>query len=205
MDSIIFDLDGTLWDSTPLIAQAWNTYLWEEFHLETNITSETLKSLFGQPLPDIARQLFPHCSEEEQLRRISGCCEAEHRALTKKAAPLYPQLRETLDELSPRLPLFIVSNCQSGYIELFLHTTGLSSYFSGHLCYGDTEQSKAQNISSIIQKYHLLSPVYVGDTLGDYQSCQKAGIPFVFASYGFGEVPNPDYIISCPRDLLQLL
>lgn len=204
MDSIIFDLDGTLWDSTPLIAQSWRTYLQEEFHIQTDITAETLKSLFGQPLPDIARQLFPDCTEEEQLQRISGCCEAEHRTLTQKAAPLYPQLKETLDELFSKVPLFIVSNCQAGYIELFLDTTGLSSYFSDHLCYGDTEQSKAKNISRIVQKHHLKTPVYVGDTFGDYESCKEAGVPFVFASYGFGEVPEPDYTISCPKDLLRL-
>ena len=36
------------------------------------------------------------------------------------------------------------------------------------------------------------------------QSCRKAGIPFVFASYGFGDVPEPDYRISRPADLTKL-
>ena len=50
----------------------------------------------------------------------------------------------------------------------------------------------------------MKSPVYVGDTMGDFLSCRKAGVPFVFASYGFGDVPEPDEIIRKPMDLVDL-
>ena len=40
--------------------------------------------------------------------------------------------------------------------------------------------------------------------LGDYQACQEAEVPFVFASYGFGQVDTPDYVIEKPMDLLTL-
>ena len=43
-----------------------------------------------------------------------------------------------------------------------------------------------------------------GDTFGDYQACQEAEVPFVFASYGFGQVDTPDYVIEKPMDLLTL-
>ena len=42
----------------------------------------------------------------------------------------------------------------------------------------------------IAERNHLKHPVYVGDTIGDYNACQEAGVPFVFAAYGFGEVPE---------------
>ena len=54
MDSIIFDVDGTLWDSTEIVADAWTRYLKEERHINMDITAEKLKSLFGQLLPRIA-------------------------------------------------------------------------------------------------------------------------------------------------------
>ena len=66
------------------------------------------------------------------------------------------------------------------------------------------EMAKAENISLISEKYHLQSPVYVGDTMGDYQACRKAGVPFIFASYGFGDVPTPDAVIKSPLDLVSL-
>lgn len=204
MDSIIFDVDGTLWNSTDIVARAWSDYLREKEHMNMEITSEKLMSLFGQLLPDIAKALFPDFSEKEQLRLIDGCCQAEHDALSVQCAPLYQGLEETLQILSERFPLFIVSNCQAGYIEVFLKATGFGKYFKGHLCPGDTGMAKAANISKIAADYHLASPVYVGDTMGDYQACKEAGIPFIFASYGFGYVEAPYAVIQKPMDLIPL-
>ena len=195
-DSIIFDVDGTLWDSTDVVARAWTQYLREKEHMEIEITSQKLMTLFGQLLPDIAKALFPDLSEEEQLRVIDACCQAEHEALLKECAPLYEDLEQTLQKLSAEYPLFIVSNCQAGYIEVFLQATGFSKYFKGHLCPGDTGMAKAENITRIVDDYHLNSPVYVGDTMGDYEACRKAGVPFIFASYGFGNVPEPYAVIQ---------
>ena len=56
----------------------------------------------------------------------------------------------------------------------------------------------------IAETYNLKNPVYVGDTMGDYNACQKAGVPFIFADYGFGSVDSPDYIIHKPMDLLDI-
>ena len=203
MDSIIFDVDGTLWNSTEIVARSWTEYLKKE-GIFMEITSEKLMSLFGRLLPDIAAILFPDLPEEEQLRIIDGCCQAEQEALEKECAPLYEGLEDTLKELSAKYPLFIVSNCQAGYIEVFLEATGFGHYFKGHLCPGDTGLAKAENILSISRQYNLSSPVYVGDTQGDYDACQKAGVPFIFAEYGFGSVNADVPVIQKPADLLSL-
>ena len=204
MDSIIFDVDGTLWDSTEIVAEAWSNYLTNTEHMDTDVSSRRLMGLFGQLLPDIAKALFPELPESEQLRIIDGCCQAEHEALLRKCAPLYPQLEETLDTLSHRFPLFIVSNCQAGYIEVFLKATGFGHYFKGHLCPGDTGMAKADNIMKIRDDFNLKDPVYVGDTLGGFNAWRKARVPFIFAEYGFGAVEDPDYRISAPADLMEV-
>lgn len=204
MDSMIFDVDGTLWDSTEIVAKAWTKVLAEQTDLHMVITSARLHQLFGQTLPDIARQLFPEETTERQLELIDLCCEEEHRALLQTPAPTYPELEDTLKVLSKTYPLYIVSNCEAGYIETFLEATGLTSYFQGHLCPGDTGNAKAANIRQIVQDYNLKEPVYVGDTTGDYCACQEAGVPFVFASYGFGQVDTPDYVIEQLNDLILL-
>ena len=203
MDSIIFDIDGTLWDSTGIVADAWNECL-KNRGIPVRVTGTQLKSLFGQLLMDIARQIFRDYPEEMQASLIEDCCRAEHEALRLRPAPLYPSLPETLEVLSGKYPLFIVSNCQAGYIELFLASTGLGRFFRGHLCPGDTNLAKAENILKIAELYHLSSPVYVGDTLGDFTACRKAGVPFVYASYGFGQVEAPYYRIEKPLDLVSL-
>ena len=78
MDSIIFDVDGTLWDSTGIVAEAWSDYLIHTEHMDTDVSAKRLMGLFGQLLPDIAKALFPELPEAEQLRIIDGCCQAEH-------------------------------------------------------------------------------------------------------------------------------
>ncbi|MNW70116.1 hypothetical protein D3C74_493110 [compost metagenome] len=55
-----------------------------------------------------------------------------------------------------------------------------------------------------MQRNNLANPVYVGDTEGDQSAAAFAGIPFVFASYGFGAVSCPDYTINRLNDLLEL-
>lgn len=204
MDSIIFDLDGTLWDSTESIAKSWDKAVREQTPLNVTITKDTMTPLLGQILPDIVRAIFPEESEESREHLLKICCQQEHEDLLKKCAPLYEGLEDTLAKLSDKYQLFIVSNCEAGYIEVFLETSGLGDYFSGHLCPGDTGHAKAYNIRELIQRYHLRSPVYVGDTQGDCDATKEAGIPFVFAAYGLGFAENPDYTIYKLPELLDL-
>ena len=204
MDSIIFDVDGTLWDSTDVVAKAWTDYLRQKEQIDLTITAGQLKTLFGKPLAEIAALVFPEYPENEQLRLIDGCCEAEHALLHITGAPLYEDLEKALQILSAQYPLYIVSNSQCGYIELFLEKTRFAKYFQGHLCNGDTGLDKGSNIRQIADQNGLKDPVYVGDTMGDFEACRKAGVPFVLAEYGFGEVSGPDMRISKPMDLITL-
>lgn len=204
MDSIIFDVDGTLWDSTDVVAKAWTDYLRQKEQIDLTITAGQLKTLFGKSLAEIAALVFPKYPENEQLRLIDGCCEAEHALLHITGAPLYEDLEKALQILSAQYPLYIVSNSQCGYIELFLAKTGFAKYFHGHLCNGDTGLDKGSNIRQIADQNGLKDPVYVGDTMGDFEACRKAGVPFVLAEYGFGEVSEPDMRISKPMDLITL-
>ena len=55
-----------------------------------------------------------------------------------------------------------------------------------------------------MERNHLKDVVYVGDTLGDSRACTEAGIPFIFAAYGFGEVPDAPNVIHSIRELIPL-
>ena len=81
MDCIILDIDGTLWDTTPIVAEAWNVVLNKRTDVAWRATADNLKALFGRPLPVIASMIFPELSDEEQLVLIDECCEEEHRTL----------------------------------------------------------------------------------------------------------------------------
>ena len=203
MDGIIFDVDGTLWDSTAEVAVAWNEALRNHSEVELVLTAELLKREFGKPLPEIVEDLFPELSKEEQERIAGYLFKYENKRMETAPCVLYDGLKETIRELSKQYRLFIVSNCQEGYIEAFLKNTGLEECITDHLCPGDTGVYKAENIRMIMERNHLKSAVYVGDTQVDADACKAAGVPMIYAAYGFGTVKDPEAEVHSFRELLQ--
>lgn len=204
MDSIIFDVDGTLWDSTESVAASWNKAIREHSSLNLTLDPISLSRVFGKTMTEIADTLFSFLNSDERLDLLNICFNEENRYLEDHPGILYPDVAQTLKKLSLRYPLYIVSNCQCGYIEVMLRTTGLEPYIRDHLCFGETQVSKGETIRMLIARNQLQSPVYVGDTQGDADSCKAAGIPFVFAEYGFGDVPDAQTKIHTFSDLEKL-
>lgn len=205
MDGIIFDVDGTLWDSTEPVARSWNHVIAEYTDLRPECTGASLKHLFGKTMDEITLALMPSLSSEERTRIGNLCFNYENELLKTDHGTLYPGVREVFAYLSSKTDLYIVSNCQCGYIEVFLKTMELGSYIKDYLCFGQTQMEKDQTIRLLMEKNSLDNVVYIGDTLGDYNSCQKAGVPFIFSEYGFGEVPEAQRRISSIRQLPDLL
>lgn len=207
IDSIIYDLDGTLWDSVAVVAVGWN----KVFHSfpkssSVTVTEEDLRGLFGKTMEDIGHCLLDGLvPDEEQPEILEACYPAEEEAIDTNPPSPYEGVEESLRILSEKYKLFIVSNCQAGYIECFLRNTGLEKYFTDHVCPGDTGNAKAANIRYTIEKHNLSSAIYVGDITSDCIASREAGVPFVHAAYGFGEVENPDAVIHCPMDLTKIL
>ncbi len=204
-DGIIFDVDGTLWDCTEVVAARWSRLFAGEPDLNgLSLTGADLRKLFGKPLAEIGAILFHGLPDERQAELLEKCYIEENLALEQNPPAPYEGVETVFRELSGQYPLFIVSNCQSGYIEQFLKSTGFAPYITDHLCPGDTGLLKADNIRLIAERHHLTSAVYVGDTALDCDSSREAGVSFVFASYGFGQAENPDAVIAKPLDLLEL-
>jgi len=206
-DSIIFDLDGTLWDSTETITKAWQTALDKAPYMSHEImTRERVRSITGMTYDKIFEKLFPALSTEQRAEVQQLCSVAELDILHKQGGTLYPGLADTLTYLGEKYKLYIVSNCQSGYIELFLDLHHMHPHFLAHQCYGTKGNPKADNIRDIVTDHNLQNPVYVGDTTGDYDSATKAGVPFIFAAYGFGQVQSGQVAtINNFHELKQLL
>lgn len=186
--AVIFDMDGTLWDASSQIVISWNRtidrfpQIWEE------ITLKRLQAELGKPMDDIATSLFPWLSYERAVALMDICAEDENRYLAAHGAVLYDGLEDTLKLLEGEYDLYIVSNCQKGYIEAFLEYYHFEKYFRDIECYGNTLQGKSFNIRRLMDRNHIDRAIYVGDTQGDADASDKAGIPFIYASYGFGRV-----------------
>lgn len=204
MDSIIFDLDGTIWDPIDTVLHAWNSCLKKHSQIKKELTRSDFKKTMGLQMHEISRKLFPNLSEDFRKQLITECCHTEIGYIKKQGGNLYPNVEEVLNILSKNYKLFIVSNCEDGYIESFYDFHNLEKYFLDYENPGRTGLSKGENINLIITRNSLTAPIYVGDTVGDLSAARYAGIPFVYAKYGFGQVREYDYAIEKFNELITI-
>jgi phosphoglycolate phosphatase len=203
-DALIFDLDGTLWDTNATCAQAWNHVLARLDIAYRPITAADVRRVAGRAHVDAVREAFSGLAEDD-IQRISLLTQTEdNRAISRYGADIYPGVRELIPRLGAFLPLMIVSNCQRGYIELFLSTSGLGEHFGDFECWGNTGNHKAANLGALIARNDLRSAWLVGDTEGDYEAASENGVRFVHAGYGFGGVSGCDARIEDFSELLEL-
>ncbi len=204
-ESLIFDIDGTLWDSRALVAEGYNNQLKKEGLDHLCVDAETLKPLFGKVMTEIADVILASIPVEQRYGLMERCMDTENRYLFENECKIgYPNVKETIAELSKKYRLFIVSNSQCGYPELCMDKLGLTPYIQGHLCFGDTGTSKGKTIRTLMEKYDIQNCAYIGDTQGDYEATVEAGVPFIFAAYGFGTPDGFAAKIDRFEDLLRL-
>ena len=204
-ESLIFDIDGTLWDSRQLVAEGYNIELAKEGLSHLAVNAELFRPLFGKVMTEIADVIFPSIPAPERYDLMRRCMDEENRYMHKNECRIgYPGVQKTLAELAKRHRLFIVSNSQQGYPELCVEKLGLEPYIQGHLCFGDTGTSKGRTIRTLMGKYGITDCAYIGDTQGDYEATLEAGVPFIWAAYGFGTPEGYAAKIDRFPDLLTL-
>lgn len=206
---IIFDMDGTLWDSAEGVAGSWTKVVREDYPDFPEITKEDIQAVMGKTMDVIAKILFHGLPEAEQMQLLDRCGEYENDYLAEHGGILYPDVEETLKILKEHYNLYIVSNCQSGYIEAFLQFYDFENYFEDIECYGNNQLGKGDNIRLVVERNHIDRAVYLGDIQGDYDAATEAGIAFIHAAYGFGtinrEVPHIDSFRELPQAVKNIL
>lgn len=202
--AVIFDMDGTLWDSVDEIVESWNKTC-----PEMHIRREQLIGLMGKTMDCFARELLPEYEMDQAMEIIHACERDENEYLRHVGATLYGDVRKVFERLRGMgYEIGIVSNCQAGYIEVFLEYYHLGDLVADIECYGNTQQQKDVNLKALIERNHYETYYYLGDTQGDYNACQKAGVPFLFAAYGFGtvdaQVPQVESLEQLPEIIKNL-
>lgn len=205
VDGLIFDLDGTLWDASATCSQAWNAAFQQLGHTSCRFDEAAIRSFSGMRIEAIFRQQLAFLSAQAQSELLELYKVKEKEFLHRSGGRLYPQVQAILRVLQERYPLFIVSNCLSGYIENFVSFCGLQNVFTDFESPGNSGLPKSENIRLIVERNRLQSPVYIGDTQWDQEAAQSAGVPFIYAAYGFGEVTGSKWQIGGFGDLLELL
>ena len=206
MKSLIFDIDGTLWDTRALVARGYNVELERLGRPDLFLTAEYLTSLFGKTAQEIADVIFRDYPAGERLGLIMNCMETERVVLRADPCQVgYEGVKETLLKLKERYRLFVVSNCECGYPEIMMEKLGLQDVFEDHLCHGDTGLPKGDTIRLLMERNAVTEAVYIGDTQGDCDASRAAGIPFIFCAYGFGSPDRYDARLEDFRQLPEVL
>lgn len=189
--AIIFDLDGTLWDSSESVCESWNIVFSRYPEITRRLTPADVQGFMGKTLDQIFPLALPDTPDELRRKVLQECVRYELEYIAHHGGRLYPKLRETLEKLRKKYTLIIVSNCQDGYIQDFLDFADMRGLFDDFESAGGTGLSKGENIRLVIERNAIDKAVYVGDTQGDLDSSDFAGVPFIRAAYGFGQMDRP--------------
>lgn len=186
---IILDVDGTLWDAVEVITQSWNVALDGMPDIQGEITAKQMQGCLGKTMFEIADRMFGYLPQSRRRQVLDEAMRYEVTYLKDHPGRIYPGVRECLKALSADgWHLYIVSNCQKGYIEDCLLALGEEDLIEDHICFEDTLLDKGSNIRLCVERNQLDYAVYVGDTAQDLASAREAGTEFVYAGYGFGDV-----------------
>ncbi len=203
-DSLIFDLDGTLWDASETCSKAWSALLTQQGITDYSIDAPAIRAVSGLSIDKVFKEHFTFIPEEMRSQLLEAYKPKESEYMKIFGGKLYPDVKEVLIDLSQHYKLFVVSNCLSGYIENFIEFHGLERIFSDFECSGRTGRPKSENIKSIVERNGLKSPFYIGDTVWDFEAAASAQVPFVFAEYGFGQVSEAKWEINDFKSLRGL-
>ena len=200
--SIIFDLDGTLWEVTDVTLESVNI-ITKKYNVK-EVSRETICSVFGLNRIDSSKKYFPDLDSNMALKLIDEVAVIIDSKLKENGGNVYDHVKDVIIALSKEYDLYIVSNTSRyEYIEAFLNPTKLKDYFIDYIPASALKLTKEEAIRKVIKDYKIKNAVYVGDTKKDYDAAAKANIPFVQAKYGFGEDLNSKYSIDSIDELPQ--
>ena len=203
---LLFDLDGTLWDSAPAVAEAWNEIFQRECSGLKPLTVDDIHGVMGMTMKEISLALYPDTDMPRRDEIFDICCRYEVEYLYTHCGALYPDFRAVMETLKAQgYDLAVVSNCQTGYVKAFLTASGASGLFVDYEEWERTGLAKGENIRLVMERNHYAKGVYIGDTKKDQEAALLARIPFIHAAYGFGSVESADGVIHSLSELPSVI
>ena len=203
---VLFDLDGTLWDSSVRVAESWNILIQQEYGYDRGLTAADISRNMGKTMNAIADDLFGDLPEDERYALARKCEVFENGYITEHGGRLFDGVEETLRVLRDAgVRMSVVSNCQEGYVKAFLDSMDMWKYFEDYEEWGRSGLLKADNIKLVMERNGVSRGIYVGDIQKDSDAAHEAGVPCIWAAYGFGEIKDAEAVIQSFDELPAVL
>lgn len=184
-DLLIFDLDGTLLDTSQGI---FNSVRYAEEHMGFNAVEDSVLRQFVGPPPKLIYQKVYNVSEEIALEATKKHREYAKTKAICEAKP-YPKVRETLSRLKNSGYKLAVATLKSQTIaETVLRVNGLYDLFDVIVGMDEKESlTKCETILLVLKKIGKQEKaLMIGDSLFDFEGAIEAKVDFVGVLYGFG-------------------
>jgi phosphoglycolate phosphatase-like HAD superfamily hydrolase len=214
VDTVLFDMDGTISSSEALALDAAEEGL-RRFYAESGESGEApprerIRGMIGLPSSEYFARLLPErlSSRWEAVRRHVLALEIE--ALEAGRGGMFPGTAETLGALKGSgLRLGLVTNAGRGYFEATWRTLRLDVFFSAGLCIDDAPGgTKADLVRMAAASLGTRAGAMVGDKRWDVEAGRAAGFRTVGCTWGYGtadEFGEADAVIADIRQLPALL
>lgn len=213
-EAMIFDMDGTLFQTETLLLPAYHKLfdiLREEGHHEGETPDEELMlGCLGMLLEDIWKKVIPDATPAAHNRANELLLQLELEGLSDEAAVLYPEVKETLEELHRRgVRLFVASNGLEDYVKGISQARGLMPLFEGVYSAGEHgTASKVDLVRLLLDQHEIKDAWMVGDRSSDVEAGKENGQTVIGCRYaGFGEdqeLKGSDVVIHSFSQLLKL-
>src|ERR1700759_5072641 len=118
-DSIIFDMDGTLWDAVDTYAESWNI-VFKEMGISIHVDRIELAKMVGWEGKKVHAVLMPDFDDGKRQEIYAKVNALRRVMLPRDGGVLYEGVKEGLALLATKYKLYIVSNCAAGIIRLFM-------------------------------------------------------------------------------------
>jgi len=210
---VVFDLDGTLVDSSTDLADAVNTLLGE---LGVNrLPDPEIVSMVGEGAAVLVRRALTASGLDPQTPGALDRFLVHYNTHLLDHTRPYPGMVETLQELGTRMPLAVLTNKPAYATNRVLEGLGLNRYFRETIG-GDTPFGRKPLPAGLLHLAHIVdapiaSVLLVGDSAVDLATARNAEARICLARYGFGfrfateDFRGDESFIDTPLDLLAAL
>lgn len=218
MKAMIFDLDGTLYQTERIAVQAFQkTFesLLQQGMIETSVPSESkIRSVFGLTGDQFWRELLPNANDHVRQIADQLLLEYEKALIDQGKGRFYPGVTEGLKQLYEQgWSLFIVSNGIEKYVNAVLSSADLTRLFTRVCSLGDQpNQLKRDAVRILIHQYRITSGYMVGDRYSDIDAGIANGLKTIGCRYkGFpdfgkeSELELATYRIDRFQDLFDVI